>query len=753
MWPGDHDLLRHLLARAQEQQVPFTWRELADSVLIQVLYGHICNVLDSELIQFVRRYIGRDERRRALDPWASVDTALLLVALVESGVVHSAVAITRSAEAAEVARTLSADLAIEWRAGDPLALLGEMPERFDLVVSAPSWNLERMTREYAADGERVRIRDSATHVLVLEACQRLTDGGEALFVLPQAFFSPRPTSVLAVLPRLGFGVRAAVVLPHVFRFISTRAAPQAYLVWLGRGPRPELFVGELQPGAAGEELLHNLRERVPGPVPQLGRVVPAVEFRSWRALVLSEEIASMARDSQAAPVRLGDIAVDIHRGRPAEDGGFEERPNAVYFPLIGNSPAVTSLSDLWIKPHNYAQVLLRTDAALAEYVAGFFNSDLGRKVRESVLSGTHIPKISKQLLAEAIVYLPPLEAQREVVDVERSIRELSVQLRTHARNLWERPREADRVRAALETLNERRGFEAWLETLPFPLASILWSYYATAEEHLKKTHLLHFFEAAAEFFVCLLLSAFRSDAAFFATNKRTWFPDPKGADDLRRSNFGSWVVIAGRLARSAREMLADAERRAQCLGLLRTERTALVEAMASKELYSLLTRVVGYRNDWMGHGGAEGERLLQQRVSMLQDELTKFRELFAQAFERYELLLPKQCKVVKGIYHYRATSLRGTRAKFREIAVQVSAPMEDGRTYLLDTASLIPLELVPLVRLMPSPRTEANACYFYNKMTGQGVRWVSYHFEQEAEIIQPDSAVLQLLEELRGQEP
>ncbi len=42
---------------------------------------------------------------------------------------------------------------------------------------------------------------------------------------------------------------------------------------------------------------------------------------------------------------------------------------------------------------------------------------------------------------------------------------------------------------------------------------------------------------------------------------------------------------------------------------------------------------------------------------------------------------------------------------------------------------------------MPSPKTQANAIYFYNRMNGKDVRWVSYHFEQESEIIAPDSGI------------
>jgi hypothetical protein len=64
----------------------------------------------------------------------------------------------------------------------------------------------------------------------------------------------------------------------------------------------------------------------------------------------------------------------------------------------------------------------------AEFPAGFFNSSLGRKIRENrLLRGTFIPKITKQslILIEATVYLPPIETQNKVVDVQREIHDLT----------------------------------------------------------------------------------------------------------------------------------------------------------------------------------------------------------------------------------------------------------------------------------------------------------------------------------------
>lgn len=75
--------------------------------------------------------------------------------------------------------------------------------------------------------------------------------------------------------------------------------------------------------------------------------------------------------------------------------------------------------------------------------------------------------------------------------------------------------DATTVRKAVAGLNQREGFESWLETLPFPLASILWRYEAAGNAEQKIEHLFHAFEAVAQFLGTLIASAFHSNPAFF----------------------------------------------------------------------------------------------------------------------------------------------------------------------------------------------------------------------------------------------
>ena len=68
---------------------------------------------------------------------------------------------------------------------------------------------------------------------------------------------------------------------------------------------------------------------------------------------------------------------------------------------------------------------------------------------------------------------------------------------------------------------------------------------------------------------------------------------------------------------------------------------------------------------------------------------------------------------------------------------------------MLNDANLRALEPVSFIRVT-SGRTGQDACYFYNRVEGADVRWVSYHFHQEPELLLPDDDVVELLATLAG---
>jgi hypothetical protein len=305
----------------------------------------------------------------------------------------------------------------------------------------------------------------------------------------------------------------------------------------------------------------------------------------------------------------------------------------------------------------------------------------------------------------------------------------------------------------MNNLNQKEGIESWLETLPFPLASILWRYQAAGNAEHKVTHLLNSFEALAQFHGMLMASAFYSNKVFFREHRNDWFE--RGKDNphsLARSSFGEWVIRCQRLAKTTRQMLSDKEQRTLILDLYRTD-AEKIETLANKGIYAVLETVGQFRNDWKGHTGIVGAKENERRLSVLQEELTRVRGLLGGVFEDWWLIRPDVSSYIGGVHHYAVEKLVGTRQIFKQETLDTTEVMDASELYCFDVATRRPLQLLHFVRMLSAPESEEAACYFYNRLEKNSVRWVSYHFEKAAERVEPDSAVFKLINEVEGDGP
>ncbi|GAF90773.1 unnamed protein product, partial [marine sediment metagenome] len=90
--------------------------------------------------------------------------------------------------------------------------------------------------------------------------------------------------------------------------------------------------------------------------------------------------------------------------------------------------------------------------------------------------GVVIPKISKQNLQEAILYLPSISDQEAIISTDSILTDIQTQVDILRRSLWQQPLDHGEIKESASSINQEEAFTDWVETLPFPLASILWTY-------------------------------------------------------------------------------------------------------------------------------------------------------------------------------------------------------------------------------------------------------------------------------------
>jgi len=588
--PRSPDSIVNALAKSPEHQ---NWETVA---MLTQIHGIESFVSRNWARLLVALLAGRAYKKH-LDPWAGM--GVLIAALLEAKVVSHAIAIERNASHRAIADMIADTNAVEWIASAPIDWL--LSERqvadFDLVTAATPVGLATQS---ITVGE-LTLKDAAESLVLALAARSMAQTGDCFAFVPDGFFSLQHRGRgAATLEAAGLHVAAAISLPATWNPVTSipfslvlirREAPPDGMLWVGRA------------GENGwESLRDNFWARTVGRTPELGALIDAKEYRGWSAYSLGRTLEATVRALPYPGVTLRELAVAWHLGRAGKV--FEHEENSLYLPIIGNSPAVTEPDALAVKQQNVIQIVLDPSKASAAFVAGFLNSQLGRQIRARMMSGGIISKANTETALAAKAYLPSLDKQVAVMGVDSQIREMTAALLVHERELWAHPIAAEKVAKALKHVGERDELRMWLSTLPFPLASILWTYRAARDPTKQKEHLLHFFEALAEFVVAVHLSALTSNPQFFESHAdRILGEDRDDVDLLKRSSFGTWTTLGLRLAASIRRIGSNTFGADLVKELFRAADGQWIEALVAKDLFASLVLVGAYRNDWKGHGG------------------------------------------------------------------------------------------------------------------------------------------------------
>ena len=307
--------------------------------------------------------------------------------------------------------------------------------------------------------------------------------------------------------------------------------------------------------------------------------------------------------------------------------------------------------------------------------------------------------------------------------------------------LWDGPEPVADPVERIRSHNREDRYEDWFETLPFPLARVLWKHHASSGSHQERYKtLLHFFEATAAFLATVQLSAFMADDELWMEvgpelNKKL----SQQNLSLDQASFGSWRVVFEFLSKRCeyliKESAADGEQpRAQ--QMFRVVDTRSLGVLTDSRLRNILQQANKIRNDWDGHGGAMSEASAKDVHDRLYALVQQTREVFGRKWQAFELIQPGTFVYRNELFSVTSNRLMGTRCyPFEERVYESEDPLETGGLYLFDSVSRRGLKLLPFVTVMPSPEQSADACYVLSRAGNDGnSRWVSYHFEQESQI-------------------
>ena len=678
-----------------------------------------------------------------LDPACGSGLLLSLVGKnLGASVLHG---IDINVETAGTARILASENT-EIFCGDSVHGDHPIEDSYDCIIAEPPMGLQLNPPLRLPDGAG-KVTDVG-EALLCQSASRLSESGRAVFLLPPAYSSQKGQELWNRLENLGGHLRALI---HVPAGHHKAASIDYYIVVVDRVARDEVFTAQFGTDPTLEqEILNNYEKHQTGKRLAQGRLVRLEVFRGFPSLDANEQLKQLARRSGLSPAPMSSLVMK-HESLTGLDDATTDSSNDLFITIAGKRQAVLTLSDLGSlsKKRKLVRLVLDAEQVDARFMVDSLNSEVGRLFIDSISSGSTIQRVAAvQDLLDGVYYLPPRDIQTQVIEASSRLSALRAELDEIESALRRQPRAADKLLALLAKVNHEDTLEAWIETLPFPLASILWRWRASsAGLRERNVILLHFFEALAEFWAAIYLSAAKEDSEFWVENNKSLHANLEKAHlSFDRATFGLWKCVIETLSKRLRELRENDAGR--CAVMFGTGRNDVLDMLFDRRVLTMLQKTNSMRND-QAHGGVLGNRELELINQQLIDFIQICRSVMGTTWERYELIQPAECRYNNGLFNYSVRRLVGTRTPFVTAERTTIEGMDDGYMHLMDPDGDRFMKLLPFIRVMASPQTATNACYFYNRKLDQQHRFVSYHFEADSEVEDSFADTAAALESLR----
>ena len=156
---------------------------------------------------------------------------------------------------------------------------------------------------------------------------------------------------------------------------------------------------------------------------------------------------------------------------------------------------------------------------------------------------------------ELIIPVPDRDTQEALAAADDQLASFQADLRSQRQLVWSDPDSAGQIVSSISPAFDR-SLTLWLDTLPYPIASALWTAETAASPSAQQKAYIHAWEAIVAFHATVLLSASRSDPSnsseIEGTIRQTLRQHNLG---IERASIGTWIIIAEKTAKNLRNSL------------------------------------------------------------------------------------------------------------------------------------------------------------------------------------------------------
>ena len=686
---------------------------LSDKDLFQSATGLETMKIPNHLFEFVSLFLNESEGGKILDPWIFTNSVLTRKNFSK----FKGYTINQG-QYELITRGLNVD-SKKIILGDGLSLLEKNNDKYDFICSFPPFG-------YRSEKNGKKINYS--NELFFESSKNLAKEGVLIFLFPLNFCYNLKTKQRLL--KEGITIKGIFFLEQGSHLPSTPIG--SCLIVAKKGPPEKTFAANLSNIEANQIVYNNFCNSREGKIIELGKYVDFETFRSLEELVYEKQLIDNSKRTGFKPIYLSEIAKSINLILP-KSKEVEHISNSIYIPRSGNGPVVLDPSEFKIKQHNYIRVVLKKTVH-SIYLSNYLNNSPGNISLEMSLFGSVIKNRTISSLEKMTLYIPSeLNSQKKFVNANTKAENLLINLNELRSKLWNSPKKINDISKEITSFEKDDSIEKWIKALPFPLASILWKYHSNLNKEKKIKYLFSFFEALPEFMSLIILSSFNNNTEFISQNKENWISkELKHKKWYEKSSFGGWNNLFSNLSKFLRVKINDPKEGEIINTLLGKPSNHFIEFVTKKEVINILNDVCDYRNKWKGHGGDIDESGIEQRLYLLERNLTKMRLNIKSSFESFKLISPGKSEYDRGVHAYEVKELRGTTTPFLETQIESLEALEKSKLYIIHSENRHPIEVLPFIKY----NNVDKALYFYSSVEADGIRYISYHYETQPEINQ-----------------
>jgi hypothetical protein len=430
---------------------------------------------------------------------------------------------------------------------------------------------------------------------------------------------------------------------------------------------------------------------------------------------------------------------------PVKASGSAELDGQLYVPTTREGKAAAEVSATG-SSGRVLSIRLDDEAVDPGFLTAWLNSEQGvssrRRAIEASSTGTFLHALrsdSSSLMRwadELIVPVPDRGTQLALASADERLASFEAELSAQREGVWASPESAESVVSRIAGAFDD-SLSAWLDQLPYPIASALWTAETASSAGEQQRAYIHAWEAIVTFHATVLLSASRTDLGHSgeieAAIGQTLRQQHLG---IERASFGTWVIIIERVSKEFRRALeeGDADEIARVRRSFADLGQGGIERLVSKDLVKKVNEVNTKRNRWLGHTGYTSDEEWRAQVVSLVSDLSELRQILGNVWAQLLLVRAGGSKLRRDGRVQTAEVAVGTRSPFKTRDFIVGDEMIDGDLYLAKDGSQSPLPLGQFVQLRAAPQDAQYTTYFYNRTEGASVRMVSYQHGPESEI-------------------